>query len=320
MKLLSSPTSEARGPLQPAAAWRLVRPGFLWVTAGGVLLGSSIAAACGCGFEPLRAAVALLLALLAHAAANVWNDHHDAVSGADALNPAPLAPFTGGSRVIQRGQASAADARRLALGLAALVTLGGLWLALQAGGLLILIGLAGLLLGWAYSAPPLRLMARGLGELTVAAAWWLVVIGADITQRGQLHVVAAVSAVPFALLVANILLINGIPDAPYDAQVAKRTLAVRLGPKGVATLYVAIAGLAHGVLLAAWWADLAPSTAWWGLASAPLALAAAVRLGRFVARAEPLTALRPAIGLTIATALAHALALTAAFAAVALQR
>lgn len=315
-----APAAPPPRPLAPAAAWRLVRPGFLWVTVAGVLLGSAMAAACGCGFDALRAAVALALALLAHAAANAWNDHHDAVSGADALNPAPLAPFTGGSRVIQQGQASAADARRLALALATLVVLGGLWLALQAGGVLVVIGLAGLLLGWAYSAPPLRLMARGLGELAVAAAWWLIVVGADATQRGAWHLVPAVSAVPFALLVANILLINGVPDAPFDARVAKRTLAVRLGPAGVAAAYTALALLAHGALLVAWRALIPPTTAWWGLASAPLSLAAAARLWRFVARGEPVTALRPAIGLTIAAALLHALALAAAFVAVALQR
>ena len=44
---------------------------------------------------------------------------------------------------------------------------------------------AGLLLAWAYSAPPLRLMSRGLGELTVALVWFLVVIGADLVQRQQ---------------------------------------------------------------------------------------------------------------------------------------
>ncbi|WP_132962459.1 prenyltransferase [Tepidimonas ignava] len=307
-------------PLQPAVAWRLVRPGFLWVTVAGVLLGLASAAACGCGFDVGRAALTLVLGLLAHAAANAWNDHHDALSGADAANPAPLSPFTGGSRVIQQGLASADDARRLALALAALVVLGGLWLALHAGGGLVLIGLAGLTLGWAYSAPPLRLMARGLGELTVALAWWLIVVGADYAERGQWSWVPAASAVPFALLVANILLINGVPDAPYDARVAKRTLAVRLGPVGVAALYTVLAVLAHGILLVLWLAQVPPSTAWWGLASGPLALAAAWLLWRHVALGRAVTALRPAIGLTIGATLVHALALAAAFAAVALQR
>ncbi|WP_143898488.1 prenyltransferase, partial [Tepidimonas taiwanensis] len=291
--------------------------GFLWVTVAAVALGLAMAAACGCGFDPLRAGVTVALAVLAHAAANAWNDYHDALNGADAANPAPLSPFTGGSRVIPSGDASPAQARALALGLTGLVVLGGMWLALGAGGGLIAIGAAGVLLGWAYSAPPLRLMARGLGELTVATAWWLVVLRAYHSQRGQWSVVAAASALPFALLVAAILLINGVPDAPWDARVGKRTLAVRVGPIGVAALYTALVVLAHGGLVASVLAQVTPRVGWWGLASLPLSLAAAALLWRHVARAAPVTALRPAIVLTITAALVHALALTAAFATVA---
>ncbi|MDM7457151.1 MAG: prenyltransferase [Tepidimonas sp.] len=304
-------------PLSLSAAWRLSRPGFLWVTVAAVALGLAMAAACGCGFDPLRAGMTLALAVMAHAAANVWNDYHDALSGADALNPAPLSPFTGGSRAIPEGIASPAHARRLALGLTGWVVLGGLWLALTAGGGLITIGLAGLFLGWAYSASPLRLMARGFGELAVALAWWLVVLGAYYTQRGQWQVVPMVSAIPFALLVAAILLVNGLPDAPWDEPVGKRTLAVRLGPVGVAALYSALAVLAHGVLVAAVLGVIAPERAWWGLASLPLSLAAAGLLWRHVATHQPVTLLRPVIGLTIGAALVHALALTGAFAAIA---
>ncbi len=299
-------------PLTWHAAWRLSRPGFLWVTVAAVALGLAMAAACGCGFDPWRAGLTITLAVLAHAAANAWNDYHDALSGADAINPAPLSPFTGGSRAIQTGTATPAAARRLALGLSGLVVLGGLWLALAAGGGLIAIGIAGLVLAWAYSAPPLRLMARGLGEVTVALAWWLIVQGAYVSQRGAWLIVPMVTAVPFAVLVANILLINGLPDAPWDAQAGKRTLAVRLGPTGVAAAYTGLALLAHGGLAAAVLASIAPTAAWWGLLSLPLSLAAAGLLWRHVATGQPVPALRPAIELTIGAALVHALALTVA--------
>ncbi len=306
--------------LSLSAAWRLTRPGFLALTAAAVALGLAMAAACGCGFDALRAGVTLGLALAAHAAANAWNDYHDALNGADAANPAPLSPFTGGSRVIQQGTAQPEHARQLALGLTALVVLGGLWLALQTGTALLAAGLAGLVLGWAYSAPPLRLMARGLGEVAVAAAWWLIVQGAQVAQRGQWSLIAAVSALPFALLVANILLINALPDAPWDARVGKRTLAVRLGPVGSAALYTALAAGAHAGLAAAVWLHIPPATAWWGLASAPLSLGAAALLWWHLSQRRPVAALRPAIGLTIGAAIVHALALAGAFAAIAAQR
>ncbi len=286
---------------------RMTRPGFLTITAVAVLIGVATAAHDG-HFEPLRAAVSVLLAILAHAAANVLNDYHDALNGADAANRTAISPFTGGSRLIQNGEVSVRDTGRLATALLAFVVPAGMALAAFSGPGLLAIGLAGLLLGWAYSAPPLALMTRGLGELAVAAAWWLVVLGADYVQRRQWLPVPALSAVSFGLLVMNLLLINGFPDAQADASVGKRSLVVRLGARAAAGLYLGIVVLAHGWLLAMVWLVIAPQPAIWGLASLPLSLAAAVLLLR---HAEQPQRLRPAIALTIAAAIGHALSMAA---------
>lgn len=283
----------------------MTRPGFLTLTASGVLLGLATAYACGCGFHPLRAVATLVLALAVHAAANAWNDYHDGRSGADAANTDGLFPFTGGSRLIQRGEVSLAQMRGLAVALVALVVPSGIWLAASAGGGLLLIGLAGLLLAWAYSAPPLALMRRGLGEITVGLAWGLVVIGADYVQRSRFFVIPAVCAVSFALLVANILLINGMPDAQADARVGKRTLAVILGPEATTAAYVVITLLAHVWLAVAVWLLVPPRGALAGLVALPLSLAAALLLWR---RRRTPARLGPAIVLTIAAAQVHALA------------
>jgi 1,4-dihydroxy-2-naphthoate octaprenyltransferase len=41
----------------------------------------------------------------------------------------------------------------------------------------------GLLTGRAYSAPPLKLQARGLGEFGITTAWLLIVVGSDFVRR-----------------------------------------------------------------------------------------------------------------------------------------
>lgn len=105
----------------------------------------------------------------------------------------------------------------------------GLALTLTSGPLLVPIGLAGLLLGWAYSAPPLRLAGRGLGEVVITAAWLLVIVGTHYVQLGRLSPVPAFVGLPYALLVAAILYVNQFPDARADAAAGKRTLVVRLG-------------------------------------------------------------------------------------------
>lgn len=305
-----SASAQASAP-SLALLLRMTRPGFLLLTVAACLLGMSFALACGCGFDPARAAATLVLAVMAHAGANVLNDYYDSRNGADAANQQGLFPFSGGSRLIQQGQVSEVDTARWAAVLLLLLIPAGLLLAVHSGGGLILIGVAGLLLAWAYSAPPLQLMSRGLGELSVAAAWWLVVLGADYVQRRHFFLIPAVTAVSFGLLAANILLINGVPDAPADAQVGKNTLAVRLGPVGAAWLYLGLAVLAHAWLALAVWQLIPPQQALWGLVSLPLSLAAAVLLLRHARQPQRL---RPAIALTIAAAVVHALAMAAGLA------
>lgn len=317
MPLPPAPSALPAPPASPnwRTLLRMTRPGSLLLTVAACLLGMAFALACGCGFDPLRAAATLTLAVTAHAGANVLNDYHDALSGADAANQEGLFPFSGGSRLIQQGLVSAADtARWAAVLLLLLVVPAGLLLALHSGGGLVLIGMAGLFLAWAYSAPPLALMARGLGEVAVALAWWLVVLGADYVQRRQFFVIPAATAASFALLAANILLANGFPDAAADARVGKKTLVVRLGARRAAWAYLLIALLAHGWLALAVWLLIPPDRALWGLASLPLSLAAGALLLRHAGQPQRL---RPAIVLTIAAALVHALAIAAALASMA---
>jgi len=249
-----------------------------------------------------------MLAVLMHAAANVLNDYHDALNGADDANTQGLFPFTGGARLIQNGHVSEQNTHDLAKALIIVLIPCGLVLAVKIGGGLVVLGLVGLLLGWGYSAPPLALMKRGLGELTVALSWGLVVVGADYVQRGQFFVIPAAVAASFALLVGNILVINGFPDARSDAQVGKHTLVVRLGARGAAWAYLVFALFAHAWLLAGVWLFIQPEPALWGLASMPLSLWAFVLLYK---HAEQPSRLMPAIVLTIVAALVHGLAMSA---------
>jgi hypothetical protein len=87
----------------------MTRPGFLVITAVACVLGISVAALCGHGIHMWTTLAALVLAVLIHAAANVINDYHDALSGANDTNTQGLFPFTGGARLIQDGHVSVRD-------------------------------------------------------------------------------------------------------------------------------------------------------------------------------------------------------------------
>ena len=80
-------TAGKRPALPHWTLWvRMARPGFLVVTAIGCVLGMASAQAAGAFTSAALACVTVVLALMLHAAANMLNDHADAINGADAAN------------------------------------------------------------------------------------------------------------------------------------------------------------------------------------------------------------------------------------------
>jgi len=304
-------------PLEPTLAtlrhpfmryFAATRPAFLSVTFVGCLLGLAVAAASGITLDPLAATLTLLFALCAHAGANVLNDYYDAKSGCDAANDERVFPFTGGSRVIQNGVLSLAAAGVFGYVLLAIVIPAGLWLTAVSAPGLIAIGLAGLLIGWAYSAPPFKLQGRGLGEFGITAAWLLIVVGSDFVQRHDLSFAPMAAGLGFALLVANVLFINQFPDVKADAQAGKRTVVVRLGVRRARWGYALIALLCHAWLLAMVAFGQLPAAALIALLPAIASFRAAQNLARHAHRPQQLV---PGIKLTILAATAHGLLLAA---------
>lgn len=285
--------------------WRYflaTRPPFLGVTLFAALIGLG-AASYDLQFHSAAAAVVtVLFALVAHAGINVINDYYDALNGTDALSSERVFPYTGGSRFIQNGVLSLAETGWFGALLLTAVVPAGLWLTFVSGQGLLAIGLAGLVIGWAYSAPPLRLNSRGWGELCVAAGFALIVIGTDYVQRGMFAPLPVAAAVSYALLVTNILYINQFPDRSADAAAGKHHWVVRLPPAQGRWGYTLIASVAYGWLIAAVLAGWLPLTSLIALLSAPLTFAAARDLLRY---AEQPRQLAPAIRRTIAAASAH---------------
>jgi len=284
------------------------RPAFLSVTFAAVAVGLATAYANQVALRPLAAFFTAFFALVAHAGINVLNDYYDALNGADAINTERLFPFTGGSRFIQNGVMTARASGIFGYALLAAVVPAGLWLTAYSAGGLIWIGVAGLFVGWAYSAPPLKLVSRGAGEFAVACGWFAVVIGADFVQRGAFSVLPAVAAVSYALHVANVLYINQFPDRKADAAAGKRNWVVRLGPQRARWGYVLVAAAAHGWLVATVVIGWLPWPALLALGSAVPAVKAAREL---LAHASQPAALLPAIKATIGAAMMHGILLAA---------
>lgn len=282
------------------------RPAFLTITLAGCLLGFATALNGAQGFNAASAAATLLLALLAHAGINVLNDYYDHLNGTDQANSGRIYPYTGGSRFIQNGVLTPMQTLAYGLLLFALVAAGGVWLIARSGPGLFWIGLAGLFIGWAYSASPLKLNARGLGELCVAAGFLLIVAGADFVQRGSIAPLPWLAGLPYALLTTNILFINQFPDREADALAGKHHWVVRLAPEQAARLYALIALAAVSALLAGIAAKVLSPWALLSLAGMLPSVAASKRLRQDCRRPWMLA---PAIRATLLSAHLHAIML-----------
>jgi len=285
------------------------RPPFLSVSVFAALIGIASALYSGVGVSVFSAALTILFALVAHAGVNVLNDYYDELNGTDRINTDRVFPFTGGSRFIQNGVLTVRETGVFGAVLMGLTVAGGLWLTLRSGGGLLLIGATGMLIGWAYSAPPLRLNSRGWGEACVAAGFALIAIGADYVQRGAFSTVVVAAVIPYALLVMNILYINQFPDYRADLAAGKHHWVARLGPALARWGYLLVAAVAYvflGATVAVGWLPLLALAA---LLPAALSFnAGSALLGHATAPQR----LEPAIKMTIAAASAHGLLLSAA--------
>jgi len=174
----------------------------------------------------------LILVLIGVGSLQVWanliNDYYDD-PGSDRINLHPT-PFSGGSRVIQDRLMDAKTVWVMAMGFFVLGTAAGMWLALTGRPFVVVIGLIGFLAGYLYSAAPVSLMSRGLGEITIFLAFGpLITWGTYYVMTGLLTWEAFILGIPLGFLITAVIWINQFPDVEADRTARKLNWVVRLG-------------------------------------------------------------------------------------------
>jgi 1,4-dihydroxy-2-naphthoate octaprenyltransferase len=246
------------------AALVIMRAPFLSASIFPVVVASIWYAQTAEAFPWLNFSLALLGVILLHLSANVFNDYFDGISGTDDANNNYFLPFSGGSRSVELGLITPKGQFKLA----SLLMLGavacGLPLVSQMGQPVIMVGLAGAALGFFYTAPPFKLIARrGLGELTIGLCFGLLLtVGTVAALSGVIDMNAFWMGIPLGLLTTGILWINQFPDYEADKATGKNNLVVTLGVSasrfGYAAImlgaFVALAGLiTNGVFQGGLW-------------------------------------------------------------------
>ena len=198
-----------------------------------VLVGSGVAAAFD-DFRPVRALLALVVALALQVGVNYANDYSDGIRGTDEVRVGPL-------RLVGSGTASPGAVKAAALAAFGVAAVAGLVLAALTTWWLVAVGAAAIAAAWGYTGGARPYGYFGLGELFVFVFFGLVaVVGTTYVQTGTMPLLAFAGGVASGALACVVLVTNNLRDIPTDAAVGKRTLAVRLGDLRTRTLYVGL--------------------------------------------------------------------------------
>ncbi len=214
-------------------------------------LGPSVFAVLLCALRgrPLGAARALLLPLacvLLQSAVNTLNDYFDFVKGADSVDDC----VEQSDATLVYGDAE--PKRALALGLAYLAAGAclGLLACVDRGLTPLLIGLAGVLVVWCYSAGPVPLSYLPCGEAVSGLMMGgLIPLGIAACADGKLHAEVLAFSLPLMLGIALIMMSNNGCDIEKDLRAGRRTLPAVLGRERTLRLYRTLCRVWLGMLI-----------------------------------------------------------------------
>lgn len=248
--------STGPGDIPRWRAWVIAaRPHVKPAGAAPVVVGTALAVHEGV-FAPLPAIAALFGALLLQTGTDFANDYFDYEKGVDSDESA------GYVRVSQSGLIPARrvfGAAVLCYGLAFLI---GIYLVSIGGLPIVIIGLASIASGFAYSGGPYPIGSHALGDLFAFVFFGVIAVTGTYyvqasavlldtipltVQPGTVPVTALVASLSMAGPITNILVVNNIRDIEDDREAGKRTLAVLLGYRWSRVEYVLLTGLAYAV-------------------------------------------------------------------------
>ena len=208
-----------------------IRPKTLIAGFAPVVLGTALATADGVVHWP-SVPLIIVCSVLIQVASNFINELEDFKRGADEKRVGPL-------RSVSAGLITPRSMRNAALIVVTVAFTLGLPLVYRSGYEVLLIGIACLVMAWAYTGGPFPLAYRGLGDLFAFVFFGLIAVtGTYFVHASSWNVDALILSVGPGLLAANILGVNNIRDIPTDAEVGKRTLAVCIGSVPARWLYI----------------------------------------------------------------------------------
>jgi 1,4-dihydroxy-2-naphthoate octaprenyltransferase len=218
---------------------RIIR---IHIVVGGALafsLGALLAIVGGGSFDPARVVLGYTVVLLGDLSSHYSNDYFDV----EVDRYIEQKKFFAGSNLLVTNPYLRSLSRYVSLSLLALSNILAVALVLFLGApiefFIVILGAS--LVGWFYSAPPLRLTSRGFGEASVGCVTGFAIPALGyLAVRGRFDPLFVYFAVPFVMYGFMLSLSLEAPDVEVDRKGGKRNLAVRIGARSVFFLILAL--------------------------------------------------------------------------------
>jgi 1,4-dihydroxy-2-naphthoate octaprenyltransferase len=242
--------------------WLAIRPATLTISLAPVLVGTSLAWHDAGRVLWTPFVLAAVAALLIQIGTNLYNDVGDFERGADRTER------LGPPRAVSSGWLAPDEVRRAVMLVFGLALLVGAWLVWYGGWPILLLGLASIAAGIAYTGGPRPIAYTATGEFFVFVFFGLgAVLGAYYLQTFAWTWACVLAASMIGALAAAVIVVNNYRDLDNDRSVGKRTFAVRAGRAWsriefavlLALPYVLLIPLGH-VVHAGWWLLLPASS------------------------------------------------------------
>lgn len=202
-----------------------VRPFAYSASVVPVVLGTVLAYLEG-AFDLLLFALTLFSSVLLHTGTNLVNDSFDFVKGVD--TPTSF----GSSKMITSGTLTPKQIHRAGILCFCLATMIGLYLVIEIGVTILILGIIGILGGYFYTASPFQYKYHALGDFLVFLLMGpLMVWGSYFVQTRAYRLYPLIFSLPVGFLVAAILVSNNIRDIGHDSRVGIKTISTFLGFK-----------------------------------------------------------------------------------------
>ncbi len=271
-------------------------------------VGTAAAVAAGSRFVPQTFLLILISLLGIQAGANLLKGYYEAEDRA-------VLPSSTGSWIrFDSGAAVglATDPRKVLRVASALMIVGvaaGLLLvALTRNLLLLAFGLAGFVLAWTYSSPPLKLSYRGVGELSTFFAFGpIMTVGATIAFDPGGWSGSLLASLILGFLAASISFSRYFPNAVEDRAKGKRTPVTIFGRRTAAAILLGLLLAPIGIALLLWTSQ---AHFVWALLFVPFAGGATISLSRSLAKDRFYS---ETIGMTVLSHVAAGLGLVLSF-------